>query len=294
MTVWQHICSNISSAIGKGFSAERRTSVAGGDINAAYRIEGSGERFFVKLQRTEMLPLFAAEAAGLAEIAASATVRVPRVIAFGAAAGQAYLVLEYIALQGLSAQASHQLGQVLAHMHRHVGTGFGWTRDNSIGTTPQINTPSDNWLDFWKDRRLGYQLALAQRNGYGRTLSKPGDQLLADCGALFSAYRPVASLLHGDLWSGNAAADEAGAPVIFDPAVYYGDREADLAMTELFGGFSPHFYAAYREAWPLDPGYAVRKDFYNLYHVLNHLNLFGAGYLGQAERMIARLLGELR
>ncbi|HLF24376.1 MAG TPA: fructosamine kinase family protein, partial [Burkholderiales bacterium] len=133
-------------------------------------------------------------------------------------------------------------------------------------------------------------LDLAKRNGYAGKLQDAGEKLLARVAQFFAGYAPASSLLHGDLWSGNAAQDGAGAPVLFDPAVYYGDREADIAMTELFGGFSSSFYAAYRSTFPLDSGYTVRKNLYNLYHVLNHLNLFGGGYLRQAERMIDALL----
>ena len=147
-------------------------------------------------------------------------------------------------------------------------------------------------MRFLRERRLGFQLDLAAANGYRGRLQARGEQLLERLGQFFSHYRPKPSLLHGDLWGGNHAADAKNQPVIFDPAVYYGDRESDLAMTELFGGFSAEFHAAYRDAYPLDPGYAVRKTLYNLYHVLNHLNLFGAGYKSQAETMVDRLLSE--
>ncbi len=140
---------------------------------------------------------------------------------------------------------------------------------------------------------MGFQLDLAARNGYTRTIQRHGEKLRSRVAGLFTGYRPHPSLLHGDLWGGNIGCVAIGEPVIFDPAVYYGDREADLAMTELFGGFPAEFYAAYREAWPLDAGYPQRRILYNLYHVLNHLNLFGGGYLAQAERMMAQLVGEL-
>jgi fructosamine-3-kinase len=146
-------------------------------------------------------------------------------------------------------------------------------------------------MPFWRDQRLGYQLKLAARSG--RDFLKKGERLLADLGAFFQNYRPAPSLLHGDLWSGNVGVARQQ-PVVFDPAVYYGDRETDVAMTELFGGFSGRFYQAYRETWPLDDGYPVRKTLYNLYHVLNHFNLFGGGYGSQAEHMMDSLLSELR
>jgi fructosamine-3-kinase len=177
-------------------------------------------------------------------------------------------------------------------MHRTARDHFGWDRDNTIGSTPQHNAPCGEWVTFWREHRLGFQLDLAARQGYGGRLQKLGERLLADLTGLID-HDPRPSLLHGDLWGGNIGYDREGNPVIFDPAVYYGDREADLAMTELFGGFGSGFYAAYEEAWPLDPGYSVRKTLYNLYHILNHLNLFGSGYLGQAQTMTERLLAEL-
>jgi fructosamine-3-kinase len=166
--------------------------------------------------------------------------------------------------------------------------------DNTIGSTPQKNTPRQDWVAFWREQRLGYQLQLAARQGHGGALQRQGEQLLEYLPDFFTDHRPQASLLHGDLWSGNYSIDSQGQPVIFDPAVYFGDREADLAMTELFGGFGAEFYAAYNSSWPLEPGYAVRKTLYNLYHILNHLNLFGGGYLSQAQRMIQHLLAEVR
>lgn len=180
----------------------------------------------------------------------------------------------------------------LAALHAQPQPYFGWHRDNWIGATPQLNERSDDWIEFWRDRRMGFQLDLAARNGYTRTIQRHGDKLRLYVAGLFAGFRPCPSLLHGDLWSGNIGC-VGGEPVIFDPAVYYGDREADLAMTELFGGFPAEFYAAYREALPLDSGYAQRRTLYNLYHVLNHLNLFGGGYLAQAERMMVQLVEEL-
>ncbi|MDO8262983.1 MAG: fructosamine kinase family protein [Gallionella sp.] len=167
---------------------------------------------------------------------------------------------------------------------------FGFPHDNFIGTTPQPNGWKDDWVDFWREHRLCFQLHLAAQNGYGGQLQALGGKLLDMLPAFFAGYTPQPSLLHGDLWSGNHAFLADSTPVIFDPAPYYGDRECDLAMTELFGGYPTDFYAAYRAAYPLDAGYAVRKDLYNLYHILNHANLFGGGYVRQAEQMMQRLL----
>ena len=174
------------------------------------------------------------------------------------------------------------------------GENYGWHRDNYIGATPQLNRRSASWADFWSKARLLPQLELARRKGLGKEPLRKGEQLAAALPQLLAGHSPAASLLHGDLWSGNAGFLADGAPLLFDPAVYCGDREADIAMTELFGGFPQAFYSAYREVAPLDRGYAVRKTLYNLYHVLNHANLFGGGYAAQAEGMIDRLLAEAR
>jgi fructosamine-3-kinase len=256
-------------------------------------VQGGDQRYFVKFNDAAKLDMFTAEAAGLNEIAQAQAIRVPAPICWGTSGDQAYLVLEYVEQAHPQRESMAQLGQALAQLHRRLSEHYGWHRDNTIGATLQVNTPSTNWVDFWQRHRLGFQLELAKRNGHGGKLQRRGERLVADLGTFFRAGAPVASLLHGDLWSGNYTFDEHGHPVIFDPAVYYGDRETDLAMTELFGGFPSRFYDAYREAYPLEAGYAVRKTFYNLYHVLNHLNLFGGGYLSQAERMIDMLLAEV-
>ena len=186
-----------------------------------------------------------------------------------------------------------KFGQQLAAMHSVTDSQFGWQRNNTIGSTPQYNSQTDSWIEFWRQQRLLPQLILAEQNGYGKSLAPIADRLLADFGALFKSYQPQPSMLHGDLWGGNASALADSTPVIFDPAFYYGDRETDIAMTHLFGGFEAKFYSAYNDAWPLDEGFAVRKTLYNLYHILNHLNLFGSGYLGQAVSMAEQVLAEV-
>lgn len=293
MIAWDDIGRAIAAATGTAFKIGKRASISGGCINPSYRIDGDGAGYFVKVNSPDRADMFAAEAAGLAEIAATGTVRVPRPVCHGANDAASWLVLEYIPLRSRNLNGMRALGHGLAALHRVTGNAFGWRRDNTIGSTQQINSASEDWTGFWREHRLGFQLRLAAKNGYRGNLQRNGEKLLATLPAFFADRRPRPSLLHGDLWSGNVGFDDAGRPVIFDPAVYYGDREADLAMTELFGGFSGDFYASYREAFPLDSGYAMRKHLYNVYHVLNHLNLFGGGYLGQAERMIAQLLAEL-
>jgi len=291
---WQKIAAQISKTTGCPFEIKHQFPISGGCINEAYRIEGNGQSYFVKLNSSDYLDMFEAEAAGLRELE-QAIIKVPEPHCWGIVGKQSYLVLENLILQGDTHSVSADFGQQLATLHQVTQPQFGWQRDNYIGSTPQINTLEKNWVSFWQQHRLGFQLKLAARNGYGGKLQQQGERLIADIGYFFSDYQPQASLLHGDLWSGNyavATGENTANPVIYDPAVYYGDRETDIAMTELFGGFSKRFYQAYQETWPLDAGYKTRKILYNLYHILNHLNLFGSGYLNQAERMIASLLSE--
>jgi fructosamine-3-kinase len=282
----------ITQATGENFEPRNRRAVGGGCINHTEVLEDGGRRYFVKSNDAARLAMFEAEAAGLTEIALSKSVRVPQPVCTGRHAGQAFLVLEHLDLGRGGGNSEQLLGRQLAALHRTTQTHFGWRRNNTIGSTPQINTEEADWPRFYREHRLRYQLQLARGNGHRGNLQIQGERLLERLPTFFSSYLPKPSLLHGDLWGGNHAALADGTPVIFDPAVYYGDREADLAMTELFGGFGSGFYSAYHEAWPLDPGYRVRKDLYNLYHVLNHLNLFGGGYRSQAERLIDRLLAE--
>ncbi len=282
----------IAQATGEPFAPHDVRGVSGGDIHAARVLADGARRFFVKANRADRLPMFEAEAEALAALAASGAVRVPHPVCLGVAAGQAYLAMEYLELRGRGDTAA--LGTALAALHRQPQTRFGWAHDNWIGGTPQPNGWQDDWIVFWRDARLGFQFERAAQNGHGGALQRDGETLRAHLAAFFGACAPAPSLLHGDLWGGNHGYLPDGAPVLFDPASYVGDRECDLAMTELFGGYAADFHAAYRAAWPLDPGYAVRRTLYNLYHVLNHANLFGGGYAAQAARMTAQLLAEIR
>jgi fructosamine-3-kinase len=292
---WPAIAAGISAATGKRFGAAAIRSEGGGSINRAFTVDGEGRRYFVKLNDAQRLVMFEAEADGLAGLAAAHSVRVPVPVCCGSDARHAWLVLEHLPLGGPRSALS-RLGERLADLHRHSsGDGrFGWQRDNTIGATSQPNAWSSDWVAFLRDRRLGFQLSLACRHGFASELERRGGRLLACLDGFFTDYRPQPSLLHGDLWAGNAGVMPDGEPVIFDPAAYYGDREADVAMTELFGGFPPGFRDAYHASWPLDPGYAVRKRLYNLYHLLNHLNLFGGSYLSAAVDAIDGLLAEAR
>lgn len=263
--------------------------VSGGDISAAWRLDADSGGIFLKTGPSSSAEMFAAEAAGLAELAAAGAVRVPAVLATGRQHDMAFIALEWLTFERATTADERRLGEQLATLHRSTHAKFGWHRDNTIGLTPQHNHWDSDWVTFFREHRLEFQLRLAARNGYTGTLQQQGERLAQHLPALFADYAPLASLLHGDLWGGNWAVCN-GEPVIFDPAVYFGDRESDLAMTRLFGGFGAAFYAAYEASWPLAPGHAERCDLYQLYHVLNHLNLFGSAYLGRAERLIQGLL----
>jgi protein-ribulosamine 3-kinase len=283
----------IARRSGIQLDARSATPVSGGDISITFKIlDVQGTEYFLKLNHVDRLSMFEAEQDGLLQILESATVRAPEPICVGSAAGQAYILMEWLDLAHRSGHAAAELGEQLAAMHRKTSDHYGWQRDNSIGLTPQPNNLATDWIGFYRDHRLGYQIELARDAGHHQ-LYKKGARLLEVFAALFVDYVPVPSLLHGDLWDGNWGVTAGGEPVIFDPALYYGDREADLAMTHLFGEFPPEFYTAYAEAWPLDPGYKARQDLYNLYHVLNHLHLFGDGYLSQAEQITERLLAKI-
>ncbi len=293
MDPWPDIERAIAAATGAPFVIESRVAIGGGCINESHVVRGHGRVFFVKLNSPDRAEMFSAEADGLSEIAGTKAIRVPNPVCHGSGPSACWIVLEHIDLRGADERGMRMLGVNLARLHRVTAACHGWHRDNTIGATPQINTPADDWISFWRERRLGYQLKLAAAKGHDGRLLADGERLMEKLPAFFAGYTPAPSLLHGDLWSGNAAMTAGGEPVIYDPAVYFGDREADLAMTELFGGFPPTFYDAYRAEYPLDAGYETRKHLYNLYHVLNHLNLFGGGYRAQAERMIGALLAQI-
>ena len=292
MNLWNTIAADIAGTTGAVAELRQHGSVGGGCINQAQRIEYGDTVYFVKLNTAGQLDMFAAEAEGLNEMRRCEALRIPAPVCWGEDGQSAWLVMEDLALGGHG--SATELGEGLATMHRITRDRYGWDIDNTIGSTLQENAWADNWIDFWRERRLRFQLELAGRHGAGSGLMSKGEVLLDEFPALFEGHQPVASLLHGDLWSGNHAYTVEGEPAIFDPAVYYGDREADIAMTELFGGFGRDFYTAYNNAWSLDAGYEVRKTLYNLYHILNHFNMFGGGYGGQAQGMMDSLLSELR
>jgi fructosamine-3-kinase len=286
--MWDAVGQHIQSARKIPFSVDNRRSVSGGSINQAFCIRGSQQQYFVKLNQASKVSMFEAEALGLKALAAARSVRIPQVICWGTAEGSSYIVLEWLDLKGSgSASRWMELGRQLAQMHRTASSkGFGWDHSNTIGSTSQPNPWTQDWGEFFAESRIGYQLRLAQ----GRGASFPHSETLLAAIPKLLGHRPAASLVHGDLWSGNVGFTASGEPTIFDPAAYWGDREVDLAMTELFGGFPQGFYEGYRDVWPLDSGYEVRKAIYNLYHILNHFNLFGGSYRAQAEQMMQQII----
>ena len=289
---WQDLAQAISAAAGRKLARAPGEAVSGGSVSACLRWTSDAGPMFVKVAGAERAWALEAEADGLRALASASAIRVPRVFGAGVAANRAWLALEWIDLTS-AARSEARLGELLADQHRATGATFGWHRTNTIGLTEQQNEPDADWARFYAARRLGFQLDVLEAGGHGGRLLDRGRRLCESVPALLGGHSPVQSLLHGDLWAGNHAEDSAGNPVIFDPAVYFGDREADIAMTRLFGGYGGAFYSAYETAWPLEPGAAGRVPLYNLYHVLNHLNLFGGGYRRQAEAMIEGLLAEV-
>ncbi|MBV8341992.1 MAG: fructosamine kinase family protein [Gammaproteobacteria bacterium] len=288
------IARELSALLGDTCASEPEQRIAGGSVTACYRWSASRRLLFVKVAARASAPAFAAEAEGLSELAAARAVRVPQVRAHGHTDRAAFLALEWIEAGIASGECERRLGEGLAALHEVTAERFGWKCDNTIGRTPQANGWLADWTEFFRERRLRPQLDLAIENGFAGALGDRGEQLLERLPALLSGHAPRASLLHGDLWRGNWLVCAQGHPVIFDPAVYFGDRETDLAMTRLFGGFGAGFYRAYEAAAPLPTGAHERAELYNLYHVLNHANLFGGGYARQARAIIDRLLAQLQ
>jgi protein-ribulosamine 3-kinase len=262
--------------------------VAGGSISDAFKLEmKSGENYFLKLNYIISNDMFLKEAHGLIELRKPGVIRVPNVIL----SENSFILMEFIETGIKPKNFYKNFGCKFAELHKFKGSSFGLNEDNFIGSNIQRNIPGDDerddWVNFFYTKRLLAQYTLAEKNDY--TTPELTDGILSlerKIYNILSGSEETPSLLHGDLWGGNYLADENGSPVLIDPAVYYGHREADLAMTKLFGGFKPEFYTAYNECYPLPAGYEYRENIYKLYHVLNHLNLFGKAYYNQAMEII--------
>lgn len=259
------------------------TPLGGGCIGNAMKVETEeGKKYFVK--NYDNSKMHAAEANGLNELKTSNTIRIPRVLKFD----ENFLILEYIESTKPCVNFMEKFGNQFAQLHKNYSTRFGYFEDNFIGSTDQINVPqNDNWAEFYLENRIMYQFRLAEKNGYSTEELKSGIKIIEKrIDKILEGSDEKPSLLHGDLWGGNYITDQRGNPCLIDPAVYYGNREADLAMTKLFGGFDKLFYSAYQEEYPLNDGWEYREDLYKLYHILNHLNLFGGSYYSQAVSLI--------
>jgi fructosamine-3-kinase len=293
-TIWTHIAAAIAQKLDRPCKIVSRVPVAGGCINQTELItDNTGARFFVKIGRSASLEMFAAEARGLVEMAATATITVPVPICWGQESGRGYLVMTDLDLRSSPSDNNwREMGRQLAALHRYPispSPKFGWHIHNTIGSTPQVNTWETDWTTFFRDWRIGYQIELVKRR---KSNIFRAEELMAAIPQILAHHHPVPSLVHGDLWGGNAGFTRDSQPAIFDPATYWGDREVDLAMTELFGGFPSDFYAGYNEVYPLATGYDRRRHLYNLYHLLNHENLFG-GYLDRVNATIDRVLADI-
>ncbi|HID36506.1 MAG TPA: fructosamine kinase family protein [Ghiorsea sp.] len=286
---------SLVQTLGRGVKLDTWQTVSGGSIHQSYHVTSQpGQHFFIKINHVQKKHTLDVEVVGLAVLQQHLTsdnpLRIPKVITSGCSESHAWLILEHITLGRSDAASQAKLGKGLAMLHQHTAPQFGFDTDNVIGESLQTNTWTEHWLDFWVEQRLGTQFKLAKQHGFYNQIANEAEQLLDVIPAYFQDHQAQASLLHGDLWGGNAAADNQGKPIMFDPAVYFGDRECDLAMTALFGGFSADFYAAYNDVYPLDDGYQQRKNLYNLYHILNHANLFGNAYIMQSKSMMQQLI----
>lgn len=272
-------------------------AVSGGDISACYVAQCHQKSFFIKLNKLKHAGLFEAEEQGLNAIESVNELNCPKPLAYFKTDNWQCLILEHLNIVNQGNESL--LGRKLAHFHRssylnHIDNKtsqnktYGFEKDNYIGLSTQKNMWSGNWCDFWLQCRLKPQLVQASKTGLFS--SELLNTLSEAISSLLKAHEPEPCLLHGDLWSGNKAYLDNGEPVIYDPACYYGDRETDIAMTELFGGFTGQFYRAYNNVWPLDGGYEKRKAIYNLYHILNHFNLFGRGYSGHVQRLASQII----
>ncbi|GAA3530068.1 fructosamine kinase family protein [Zobellella aerophila] len=285
--MWQIIANQIAEATGTEFSILEKVPLSGGDINQAYRITDGLQSYFVKLNDRDKLDMFRCEWNSLEHLHASQTLLIPKPICCGTTASISFLVLEYLEFGAADEQDWHMLGRQLAHLHQSRSQPMhGWDEDNYLGTSVQPNAWHKKWSVFFAEQRIGWQLKLLEEKGI-----RFGDleEIVGAIKLRLANHHPQASLLHGDLWRGNVAFYQHQG-VLFDPASYFGDRETDIAMTELFGQFPQYFYQGYQAVSPLDGGYPQRREIYKLYHLLNHVNRFGDAYQAQAKASIYQII----
>ena len=295
MIIAESLSEAVESVCGAGISIREKRPVFGGDINHAYALTLSdGSVIFMKANTRARFGIFEGESEGLAFIRETGMVRSPEVLALGTDGSISFLLLEYLRSGSRSRAASEELGHGLANMHLYPtgtfvkGGRYGALHDHLLGSGIQDNTPMDSWPQFFAEKRLRPQFEKAGSWFDAGTMRDIDRFLLRMDRYLPEPERP--SLLHGDLWSGNYMIDEESHPWLIDPAAYVGHSEADLALTELFGGFDSSFYGAYESVMGLDPGYEDRRDLYNLYHLVKHLNLFGGAYLSSVKTVLRKYL----
>lgn len=290
----------ITSLFGDNIRIISRRPMHGGDINESYCLPLSdGTAVFMKCNTLKNLSFFEVEAKGLAALRKANAIGVPKALAIGTDKAQpmSFLLMEYLERAAKLTRYWEMYGRELAALHRadctefaeaKQGRPFGFTHDNYIGASPQVNTPKENWITFYRECRLLPQIKMAE--GYFDSSTRKQCTKLLDHLDSYLTEPEFPSLIHGDLWSGNSICGPDGKAWILDPAAYVGHYEAELAMTELFGGNPDSFYSAYNEVTPIDSGYRDRRDLYNLYHLLNHLNLFGGSYRSSVQRILNRYI----
>lgn len=288
LPVFQHVLTSLGVRDSENASFQ---PVTGGDINESFMLNTNEKRYFVKIHRRAPENFFRREAEGLQALADTNTIAVPQVYRYGVFKGVSYLVLEWV--EGEEQEnTAERLGVQLARMHRQYGSAFGLKEDNYIGTFLQPNGEFDNWCAFYREKRLAQQMELARKKGrLPAVRQKRMDQLLSRLEQWIPARDVRPSPLHGDLWGGNWLAGPGGEPYLIDPAFFYGHFELDLAFTELFGGFPPAFYAAYQDSGLPTESYNERKELYQLYYLLVHLNAFGETYGPAVDRVLRRYVG---
>lgn len=274
------------SAVGApAFHIKATAVLSGGSINQVYRLNTSYGDFCLKVNQAGHFPgLFEAEAKGLHLLIEAGELEVPRPVFWDTLESHTFLLLEYIVSSRARSDMMYRFGESLARLHRHRTEMFGLGFDNYMGALPQSNRQHAAWTEFFITERLEPQVRLASERGFA--VRKSFENLYPRIGSWLPEEPP--SLVHGDLWNGNYIVTGNGTAALIDPAVYYGHREVDIAMTTLFGGFSPDFYDAYEETYPLETGWKDRIDLYNLYPLLVHLNLFGSSYLGEILSILKR------
>ncbi len=283
-----HVKKKLETVTGDNTEILSVTSVGGGSINDTFRMETSLGLYFVKKNSSSLYPkMFEKEAMGLKILADAGEIPVPEAVAWDETGEEAFLIMKYIPPGTKSSDFWETFAKRLAALHRHTDKMFGLDHDNYIGSLPQSNRRHSSWAGFFREERLEFQVRMARNAGkIGNSTIRQFERFYQKLDEVFPGEPPA--LIHGDLWGGNFIVNPEGEAVIIDPAVYYGHREMDLGMSQLFGGFHHRFYEAYNRYFPLEPGWQQRLDYCNLYPLMVHVNLFGGGYLGSVKSILKK------